>query len=134
MIDLVYHILTNDAGVSAITTNVYADARQQTDATPGIVIEWVATDDEYALGGMVCNNIYTIDLIGYSKDMATAHNLLKAMRSAVNTLNGNYTTAAGNSYTVVSSEITDRNAETIVDLDVIESSLTVEITTQDTPS
>ena len=134
MIDLVYHILTNDAGVTAITTNVYADARQQQDSTPGIVIEWVATDDEYALGGAVCNNVYTVDLIGYSKDMATAHGLLDAMREAINTLNGNYTTAAGNTYTVIASDITDRNIETIVDLDIIESSLTVEITTNDTPS
>lgn len=134
MTDLIYHVLSNDSGVTAITGNrITVDMRTQRAGTPAITIDWVATDDEYALGGNVCTNEYTYEVIGYSTDMATAHNLLKAMRSALNTLNGTYNTGA-NTYTVVASEIVDRHVETIIDLDVIESSLTLIVTTNDTAS
>ena len=130
MLDLTYHILTNETAVTDIvpTARIYADERVQTDALPGIIMEWIATDEEYPIGGAPCVSYYTYDIIAYSKNMAEAHTLSRAIKNAFDLYNGQVTTSAGNTYTVVACEITDRHIETLRDLDTIEITVSIEIT------
>lgn len=136
MIDIVKHILSNDSAVAAIVPDarITASERVQGDAMPAIMIDLVSTDDGYVLGGLEGTSDYTFDIIGYTASFAQANSLMTALKGAVADYTGAFTTAAGNDYTVVASNIVNREVEKDSGLDAYETTVTVTVIINDIAS
>ena len=129
MINLLHNLLSSDATVSGLTgTKIYYSYREQKTGTPAIVLDWVSTDDGYALGGMRCDSIYTVDVVAFANNLGTLHSLTQAIISALDSYSGTVNTPEGITYNVVACQLLDRNFETAMDSDTHEGTLTFEIT------
>lgn len=136
MIDAVKHILANDTAVTAIVpaNRMTANERVQGAALPAIMLDLVSTDDFYCLGQFEDVSEYTFDIVGYTAGYAQAHQLMDAIRSAIGFYKGSITTSEGNTYTVVATEIVNRDIDKDSGLDAIETTVTVEVMIQHTAS
>ena len=101
---------------------------------PAIMMEWVSTEDGYALGQSDGTSEYTIDIVGYSNNLADAHSLMDAIKTAVDRYQGSFTTTIGNTYEVVACEILDRYIEKVTGIDCIETNVSILLTTNNTAS
>lgn len=136
MTDLVYNILSNDAAVTSVVpaSRIFSDYRSQTTATPAIVMEWMDTDDDYALGGGRCYSIYTVDVLTFAKGYGTTDTLTKAIIAALDNYSGSVTCTTGNTYDVVATQMVNRNVEAGTDDNIVEGSITFEITINSNPA
>lgn len=136
MTDLIKHILDNNAAVTAIvpTARITSNEREQGAALPAIMIDWVSTNDGYALGQSDGTSEYTFDIIGYTKTMGQAAALMTAIKEAVDRYAGSFTASTGNFHHVIACEILDRNIEKTTGLDALEITVSISLTTNNTAS
>lgn len=128
MLDLVYHILSNDANVSGATTKITTDLRVQTEGTPAITMDWVSTTDRYFSIDSCKHYVYTVDVLVYSKTIGECSQIMGYVSDALDRYKGAVSPATGNSYTVVNSLVQNRAIETYKDADLVIGTLTFEIT------
>jgi len=129
MLDLVYHLLTNDTDVNTATGGrITTDLRVQTNGTPGITMELLSVEDLYYQKDSCKHYIYTIDVVVYTKSIGDCDTLMKQVANAVDRFSGTVTPATGNTYNVNNILIQNRDIDVIQDSDMVEGSLTLEIT------
>ena len=129
MLDLLYHVLTNDTDVNtAVSGRITADLRVQGEGTPAITMEWVATDDLRSNRDSCEHSVYTAEVYIYSKSLPECSSIMGNVVSALNRYKGSVTTSAGNTYNVVNTLIQNRNMEVVDDTDLVEGQVTIEIT------
>lgn len=129
MLDLVYHILSNDTDTNtAVGGRITADIRVQTNGTPAITMEWVSTDDlRFNIDS--CNHaVYTVDVYILSKTLPECASVMGNVSSALERYRGTVNTAAGNTYNVVNCTTQNRTMEVIEQGDMVEGQITFEIT------
>ena len=129
MTDLVYHILTNHAATnSAVGGRITADIRVQTEGTPAITMDWIATDDLYHLKDTCKHYRYTIDVYVNSKTMGECATVMGHVVDALDRYKGTVTPATGNTYTVINCTVENRTMEVIHEADMVEGQLSFSIT------
>lgn len=129
MIDLVYHILTNHSATNtAVGGRITADLRVQTQGTPAITIDWLATDDLYRLKDTCKHSVYTVDVYIHSQSMGECATVMGHVLDALDRFKGQVTPATGNTYTVINTTVIDRTIDVLDEADMIEGQITFEIT------
>lgn len=129
MLDLVYHILSNDAATNtSVGGRITADLRVQQEGTPAITMEWINTNDLYRLKDTCKHAVYTVDIYVYSKSLGECDTVMKNVIAALERYKGAVTTSTGNNYTVVNTLVQDRTMEVIEGTDMVEGQITFEIT------
>ncbi len=129
MLDLVNHILTNDSAVTGIVSNnIYAGVRTQIENTPAVVMDWVSTDDLYTQHDTCNHAVYIVELICVAKGYGTCAGLMEVVKDSVNRYRGDVTTSTGNTYSIVNTLLINREIEVIEGGDMVEGTITIEIT------
>ena len=95
MINGLRHLLTNDATVAALVPaeRIFNGFRSQLSETPAIVLDWVTTNDDYALGGSRCVSEYTVDILVYSKRYSELSAVMDAVTDLLESYTGTVTTS-----------------------------------------
>lgn len=129
MLDLLYHILTNDTDVNtAVSGRITADTRVQGTDTPSITMEWVATDDLRSNRDSCTHSVYTAEVYIYSKSLPECDSVMGHVVNALDRYRGSATTATGKTYEIVNTVIQNRTMEVLDEADMCEAQVTIEIT------
>ena len=116
MLDLTYHLLSNDAAVNtAVSGRITTDLRVQTEDTPAVVMDWLATNEIYSNLDTCRHSLYTVDILVYTKDLPTCSDIMGKVMTALDRYTGTVTPATGNTYNVVNISIQNRNFNLIND-------------------
>ena len=129
MLDLVYHLLTNDTDVNTATAGrITTDLRVQTQGTPAITMEYVSSEDLYYSKDSCKHYIYNIDIYVFTKTIGECDTIMKQVAAAVDRYQGTVTLPTGNTYTVSNILIENRDIEVILEADMVEGQLSLRIT------
>lgn len=129
MLDLVYHILSNDSATNtAVGGRITTDLRVQTEATPAITMEWVNTNDLYYSKDACKHSVYTVDVYVYSKTLGECDTVMGHVLAALDRYKGAVSPSTGNTYTVVNTLVQDRTMEVLSEANMVEGQITFEIT------
>lgn len=129
MLDLVYHLLTTDTDVNTATNGrITTDLRVQTQDTPAITIEYIASEDMYFNCDPKKQYVYNVDVTVYTKNIGECDTLMKQVANAVDRKKGNYSLTTGNTYDVVNTIIINRDIDVLAEDDMVQGQLSLEIT------
>ena len=129
MLDLVYHLLSNDTDVNTSTNGrITTDLRVQTNETPAITIELVAMEDLYYSKDSCKHYRSTIDVTVYTKAIGQCDTIMKQVANVLDRYEGTVTPVTGNTYNVSNILIQNRDIDVIAEADMVEGTITLEIT------